>query len=169
MTKPTKWHVRPAKTQISLGICPVWSVFAERSMGSWGPTLSSWGQRRLWADWMDALSDLSIRWVHMPFCWFCHEVAQIFENIHYNCDQLTIISNHITTIKSLSSCKQKKKWKIQIFPKKNFGNAFCCWKVKTLFNYLKNILASNDQQMLWKKIYLQTYICNLFTIFKNTI
>ena len=25
MTKPTMWHVRPAKTQISLGICPVWS------------------------------------------------------------------------------------------------------------------------------------------------
>ena len=23
MTKPTKWHVRPAKTQISLGIHPV--------------------------------------------------------------------------------------------------------------------------------------------------
>ena len=28
MTKPTKWPVHPAKTQISLGICPVWSVFA---------------------------------------------------------------------------------------------------------------------------------------------
>ena len=26
MTKPTKWYVRPAKTQISLGIHPVWSV-----------------------------------------------------------------------------------------------------------------------------------------------
>ena len=25
MTKPTKWHVRPAKTQISLGIRRVWS------------------------------------------------------------------------------------------------------------------------------------------------
>ena len=25
MTQPTKWHVRPAKTQISLGIRPVWS------------------------------------------------------------------------------------------------------------------------------------------------
>ena len=25
MTKPTKWHVLPAKTQISLGIRPVWS------------------------------------------------------------------------------------------------------------------------------------------------
>ena len=25
MSKPTKWHVRPAKTHISLGIRPVWS------------------------------------------------------------------------------------------------------------------------------------------------
>ena len=25
MTEPTKWYVRPAKTQISLGIRPVWS------------------------------------------------------------------------------------------------------------------------------------------------
>ena len=32
MTKPTKWHVRPAKTQISLGIRPVWS---ESSLSTW--------------------------------------------------------------------------------------------------------------------------------------
>ena len=32
MTKPTKWHVRPAKTQISLGIRPVW---AESSLSAW--------------------------------------------------------------------------------------------------------------------------------------
>ena len=25
MTKPTKWHVRPTKTQINQGIHPVWS------------------------------------------------------------------------------------------------------------------------------------------------
>ena len=31
MIKPTKWHVRPAKTQISLGTYP---FFAVRSMGS---------------------------------------------------------------------------------------------------------------------------------------
>ena len=30
MTKPTKWTVRPAKTQVSLGVHPVWSVFAIR-------------------------------------------------------------------------------------------------------------------------------------------
>ena len=34
LTKPTKWHVRPAKTQISLGIRPVWSE----------PSLSAWRQ-----------------------------------------------------------------------------------------------------------------------------
>ena len=26
---------------------------------------------------MDAQADLSVRWAHMPFCWFCHEVAQL--------------------------------------------------------------------------------------------
>ena len=37
MTKPTKWHVRPAKPQISLGIRPVWSdslLCAWRNLGS---------------------------------------------------------------------------------------------------------------------------------------
>ena len=47
MPKPTKWSVRPAKTRISLGIRPVWTVFAMRSVGSWGPNCSSCGQRRL--------------------------------------------------------------------------------------------------------------------------
>ena len=32
MTKPAKWHVCPAKTQISLGIRPVWSV---SSLSAW--------------------------------------------------------------------------------------------------------------------------------------
>ena len=37
MTKPTKWHVRLAKIQISLGIRPVWSVFAVRLKKGLGP------------------------------------------------------------------------------------------------------------------------------------
>ena len=44
MSKPTKWHVRPAKPQISLGIRPVWSEFS----------LSAW--RNIWS--------LAIRWTH---------------------------------------------------------------------------------------------------------
>ena len=42
MTKPTKWHVRPAKTQISLGIRPVWS---ESSLSAWrklGSLATNW-------------------------------------------------------------------------------------------------------------------------------
>ena len=34
MTKPTKW-LRPAKTQISLGIRPVWAVFTDRMKKAW--------------------------------------------------------------------------------------------------------------------------------------
>ena len=52
-------------------------VFAVHSMGSYGPKLSSCGQRRLWSDWVNAQADLSLRWTHMPLCCFCHEVAQI--------------------------------------------------------------------------------------------
>ena len=69
MTKPTKL-VCPAKTQISLGIRSVWSVFAARLMGSLGNKLSSCGQRRLWSDWADAQADLSLRWTHSHFVGF---------------------------------------------------------------------------------------------------
>ena len=44
MTKPTKWHVCPAKTQISLGIRPVWS---ESSLSAWrklGSFATHWAQ-----------------------------------------------------------------------------------------------------------------------------
>ena len=34
-------------------------------------------QRRLWSDWVHAQADLSRRWAHMPFCWFCHEAAHV--------------------------------------------------------------------------------------------
>ena len=53
MRKPTKWHVCPAKSQISLGIRPVMT-------------------RLIW----------SIRWAYMPFCWFCHVAAQIKCQLH---------------------------------------------------------------------------------------
>ena len=73
--KTNKMTVRPAKTQISLGIPQVWSVFTVHLMGSWGPNVSSCGQQRLRSDWADAQADMSLRWAQRPFCWFCHEVA----------------------------------------------------------------------------------------------
>ena len=45
-------------------------VFAVRSMGSWGPKVSSCGQRRLWSDWENAQANLSLRWTHSHFIGF---------------------------------------------------------------------------------------------------
>ena len=53
--------VHPAKTRISLGICPVFTV---HSKGSQGHKLSSSRQWRLWSDWVDAQADLCLCWAH---------------------------------------------------------------------------------------------------------
>ena len=69
------WHVRPAKTQISLGICPVWSeslLSAWRKLGSlathWAHSEDSdqtvWMHRLIW--------DFAWR---TSLCWFCRVVA----------------------------------------------------------------------------------------------
>ena len=53
-------------------------VFAVCSVGSWGPNVSSCGQRRLWSDWADAQADRSVHWAQRSFCWFCHEAAHMY-------------------------------------------------------------------------------------------
>ena len=66
MTKPTKLHVRPAKTQISLGIRPVWSESSP---------CAQWVSKE--PNFLHADSEDSDQTGHMPFCWVCHEAAQI--------------------------------------------------------------------------------------------
>ena len=66
-TKPTKWHLRSSKTQISLGIHPVWSVFAVRMKKSWVLSYPLSAQRRLLSDWANAQADLSLRCAHSHF------------------------------------------------------------------------------------------------------
>ena len=63
MTKPTKWH-------------PPSLISLRCALNGWLRTkFSSCGQRRFWSNWADDQADLSLLWAHMPFCWFCHEVA----------------------------------------------------------------------------------------------
>ena len=86
MTKPTKWHVRPAKTQISLDIRPVWS---EPSLSAWrklGSLTSSYplnAQPRLWSDWADAQTDLSLGVAHSHFVGF------VMRRLIYRCSGTT--------------------------------------------------------------------------------
>ena len=70
MTKLTKWHVCPAKTQISLGIHPVWS---ESSLSAWrklGSLATHWAHSEDWSDWADAQADPSLCWAHSHFVGF---------------------------------------------------------------------------------------------------
>ena len=41
----------------------------------------------------DAQSELSLRWAHMSYCWFCHEEAQIPDNCVYK-----MCANNLITI-----------------------------------------------------------------------
>ena len=55
-------------------------VFAVRMKKGWFLSYPLSAQRRLWSDWADAQADLGLRWARMPFCWFCHEAAQLCLN-----------------------------------------------------------------------------------------
>ena len=81
MTNPTKWHVRPAKTQIGLGINPVWS---ESSLSAWrklGSLATHWAHSED-SDQTGRMPRLI--WV-MPFRWFCHVAAQMWLASHSPC------------------------------------------------------------------------------------
>ena len=103
MTKPTTWSVSLAKTQISQGMRP---VFVVRSVGSWGPNVSSCKQWRLWSDRAD--------WPHWSFCWFCHE-ALYYKVWVSNPNLLRIAAswkfNSITGKRSaVCNCRTLKQW-----------------------------------------------------------
>ena len=113
-TKQTKWPVRPAKTQINQGIRPVWSVFAVRTLGSWGPNVSYCGQRRLWSDGEDVQADLSLRWAQRSFCWFGRTTAHIYtEKKSKPCSKKVLNS-----VSSQCACgKSSVAWKPEVNPK----------------------------------------------------
>ena len=80
MTKRTKWHVRPAKTQISLGIRPVWSEYslcAQRvAKDPRCRHADSEDSGQTWLIWVFAGRTCRfVGFVMRRFIWFCHEAA----------------------------------------------------------------------------------------------
>ena len=106
MTKPTKWPVRPAKTQISLGIRPVWS---ESSLSAWRSSGSS-ATHRTASDGSDQAgrmpSLISLHWVHMSFCWFCHGAAQTGFSIQHYFSHNDMIEGDYKGGQSMNCCLQ---------------------------------------------------------------
>ena len=95
MTKPTKWPVCPVKTQISRGIRPVWSESSLCTQWVAKDPRFLHADSEDWSDWADAQADLSLRWAHRSFCWFCHEAAHlsIYGDSYYPCNTVDSISN----------------------------------------------------------------------------
>ena len=119
MTKPTKWPLRPAKIQISLGIHPVWPVFAvhmKKHTVLCYPLSALWRLIRLirlggcpgWSESSQA---------QISFCYFCHEAARlllaIFWHAHtglWECIFLDYIILPILSHKFVVNYAKKKNW-----------------------------------------------------------
>ena len=76
--KTNKMAYAPSKGSDQPGHPPsLIRVLAVRMKKHWTLNYLLSAQWRLWSDWADAQADLSFCWVHMPFWWFCHEVAHL--------------------------------------------------------------------------------------------
>ena len=145
MTKPTKW-LRPAKPQRSLGIRPVWSESSlcaqwEAKDPSFLPVDSE-----DWSDWADTQADLSHSWAHMPFHWFCHEMAQVVAkiktfNVMISCDKN--LAKLLLQWTRVASAKQENCYKIHRFTT-NFG----IWRLK-IVNMALNYYNNNSELSDW--------------------
>ena len=101
MTKPAKWSVRPAKTQISLRIRVVWSVFTVRLKMVWVLNYPL-SHSEDWSDWADAQADLNLPSAHRSFCWFCHALPH-FKVILPQKSQSSILVGKLSAISSLQN------------------------------------------------------------------
>ena len=117
----TKWHVHPATTQISLGICPVWSessLFAGRKLGS---IATHWVHSE---DFDQTGRMPRLIWVFAGctchFGWFCHETAQI------------------ATEKKKKNAIEKKQWSLSLpwhpWASGSFQNSLASWLISSFPN-----------------------------------
>ena len=77
-TKPKTKLVQPAKTQISLHICTVWSVFADSMCPLQPPGYPKRDEREPLPYWMDIQANPSLCWSHRSYCRFCRALAHLF-------------------------------------------------------------------------------------------
>ena len=76
--KTNKMNCAPSEDSDQPGHLPsLIRVFAVCMKKHWALKYLLSAQWRLWSDWADAQADLSLRWAHMSFCWFCHGGAHL--------------------------------------------------------------------------------------------
>ena len=134
------------------GICPFWSESLQ--CGKWvakDPSLlhadSEDSDQTGWI----AQADLSLRWLHMPFRWFCHEVAQtIYDNLSPSNSLCLPIqtwpsSNHLFCLHINTS----KILLYRRFPKYSDTQKICCnrSKIWTMWLYHRVMSPNNADGM----------------------
>ena len=138
-TKPTKWHVHPAKTDQPGHLPCLIRVLAVHLKKAWVLSYPLSVQWRLWSDWADAQADaqadLKLHWVHMPFCWFVKWLQ--FVNMSSNCSQNTEILRRCSTRKGNRHYKWDQKSFKCSFPHIRRGQIPCSLsKASSSFLYL---------------------------------
>ena len=113
----------PAKAQISLGIRPK-SLLCTQWV-AWDPSFLHADAKT------DQTGQISLRWVHMPFCWFCREVAHMFRS---NFRMITAEFSEIFQI--FSSPEPKAQWWVY-----RIGRPLAC--VYMCVNIFKHVLLWN--------------------------
>ena len=144
MTKPTKWHVRQATTRIILCICQVWSVFAVCLKKAWVIIYLLSAQQRLRSAWAVAQADLSLRWAHMPFCWFYHALAHVGSPL----DGLT----EALLIRCLISSRKHILWVPHWGASNEYPQSISSWrnrKISTFFDEKIALSGSMSFEMRW--------------------
>ena len=120
MTKPTKWLCAERRL---------------RSAWAWVAKDPSFlhADSEDWSDWADARADLSPRWAHMPFCWFCYQAAHLCIRFFLHCFVLSFI--FASRIQQVEQGKNKLK-KLSDFIVHCFGHTRrnTCWKLITACN-----------------------------------
>ena len=140
ITKSTKWHVRPAKTQISLGIRPVWS---ESSLCAYwvakDPNFLH-ADSEDWSDWADAHADLSLRWAHMLLC--CFIMRRLIARIRCKMYSLTYSWGDIMS--------EKHTWNSLLLSKDSAvsGTWYQCHIQSFAFNFLVQVCFALSQKSL---------------------
>ena len=125
MTKPTKWHVRPAKPQIRLCLRPVWSESSMSARSKRGSLATRWVHSRdsdqtgrmPMLIWVSVDSDQTgrmprlncLRWAHRSFCWFCNGAAHFMsaikatKSVIYHVQTTRAVSKNVPAVYSFFS------------------------------------------------------------------
>ena len=123
MTKPTKWHVCPAKIQISLGIRPVWSeslLSAWRKLGSLathcvpneGSDQTGWMPRLIWV--FAGRTYHFVGFVMWRLKWTRIEESTRHKRVKYNVTGWSMVSDASGLILESGSChSQTLSWQNQ--------------------------------------------------------